>query len=423
MPSPLFSLIIPAYNVQSYIARCLESCIHQSFSDIEILVIDDCGSDESIHIAQAYAAQDCRISIIHNATNLGTLHSRMEGIKIAKGAYVLFVDADDYLAPTACATLYPYLAKNPDIIHFKARYQGDTNASLLANLTHKTRYILPTQWSAKPLRDSEIAHNFFLKSKHFPKFTLWDKCYKTSLLKQTMPYFAHIHTPLSKATDMVSFFLIASLATSYASLKAPLYVYCLNHHSITHNPNAKTKRISNMNDVIHALHTLSEGLGTPHAREIAHTMSSHLRALILLESRFDKSCISNEGGGQTTRFYDRQCAHLPRFSAAYTACLAHTRLALSRFSMARFAILTRLRGFSAILESLPYLCAYPRLYPKRWQAKTLAHSLKSHSLTPPAPKLHARHTRDFRLLRDRHDVRYAHRSVRGMRRVYDRRAA
>ena len=388
MPSPLFSLIIPVYNVQAYIARCLESCIHQSFSDIEILVIDDCGSDESIHIAQAYAAQDCRISIIHNATNLGTLHSHMEGIKIARGAYVLFVDADDYLTPTACATLCPYLAKNPDIIHFKARYQGEQTAPLLANLAHKTRYILPTQWSAKPLRDSEIAHNFFLKSKHFPKFTIWDKCYKTELLRESLLYLRHISTPICIVDDMVLFFVIASLAKSYTSTRKRLICYCLNQTSISQDARKKQRRIDEMRNAIEAFEILSKMLETRDSKQNAHTMSDHLRALILLESRFDKSCISNEGGGrQTTRFCNECMAHLThlaRFCAAHLALLArfclalsrfsaaHTaRLALARFSMARLTLPARLCGFSAVLGSFPYLCAYPYLYPKLWQTQAL----------------------------------------------------
>ena len=377
MPSPLFSLIIPVYNVQAYIARCLESCIHQSFSDIEILVIDDCGSDESIHIAQAYDALDCRISIIHNATNLGTLHSRMEGIKIARGAYVLFVDADDYLTPTACATLCPYLAKNPDIIHFKARYQGEQTAPLLANLAHKTRYILPTQWSAKPLRDSEIAHNFFLKSKHFPKFTLWDKCYKTELLRESLLYLRHISTPICIVDDMVLFFVIASLAKSYTSTRKRLICYCLNQTSISQDARKKQRRIDEIRNAIEAFEILSKMLETRDSKQIARTMSDHLRALIVLESRFDKNCISNEGGGQTTRFYGKHCTHLALLARF---CLA--RLALSRFStahtahllgfsMARLALPARLHRFSAILGSLPYLCAYPYLYPKFWQAQAL----------------------------------------------------
>ncbi|WP_394909438.1 glycosyltransferase family 2 protein [uncultured Helicobacter sp.] len=330
---PTFSIIIPTYNVQSYIARALDSCINQTLGNIEILVVDDCGNDKSLEIAQEYAKRDCRIQILRNPHNLGTLASRLEGIRHAQGLYAIMLDADDYLIPNACETLYPYLAKNPDIIHFKAFYQGDKNASLLANITHKARYILPNQWSKAPLRDSQIAYNFFLKSKHFPKFTLWDKCYKASLLKEMLPYFGHIHTPLNKATDMVTFFVIANLAKHYISLKTQLYVYCLNHHSITHNPNAKAKRISDMQDVIYTIQTLSQNLKAPYAAIIAHTLSNHLRALIILESRFD-SCVGTKGGAMQD----------------YTQNLAHQQSPLSLWHKSSHKI-------SRCRLRLPYLCA------------------------------------------------------------------
>ena len=149
----------------------------------------------------------------------------------------------------------------------------------------------------------------------------------------------------------------------------------------------KAKRISNMNDVIHALHTLSEELGTPNAREIARTMSDHLRALIVLESRFN-SCISTEGGGSTGfRESSATESNTATNATESSVLIAHAarhlaRLALSRFStahtahllgfsMARLALPARLHRFSAILGSLPYLCAYPYLYPKFWQAQAL----------------------------------------------------
>ena len=392
--TPAFSIIIPTYNAQSSIARALESCIHQTFSDIEILVIDDCGSDDSVRIAQAYALRDCRISIHHNPRNLGLFQTRLAGERVAKGSYILCLDADDYLTPNACERAYEAAQKSvsdattlqslPDIVHFKARYQGSKNASLLENLKHKARYILPIQWSAKPLRDSEIAHNFFLKSKHFPKFTLWDKCYKASLIREALPYFADFSTSLNMAEDMLKFFVLASLAKSYVSVDARLYVYCLNATSITQSQSAREKKIHDMRHIIKALGNLGEELHTPHAREIAHTMSDHLRALIVLESRFD-SCISTEGGGSTgfressatesnTATNATESSALIAHAARHLALLARfclARLALARFSMPCLAISARLCGFSAILGSLSYLCAYPYLYPKFWQAQAL----------------------------------------------------
>ena len=303
---PKISLIIPTYNVQNHIARCLQSCIDQTLKDIEILVVDDCGSDNSIAIAKEYARLDSRIQILSNPSNLGTFASRLKGMKQASGAYIMFIDADDYLVLNACEQAYQAAQNNtyetdlhkqlPDIVHFKATYLGNKNASPLENLKHKMRYILPTQWSATPLKNTAIAYNFFLKSKHFPKFTLWDKCYKASLIKQALPYFKHCQDSLNMAEDMLKFFVLANLAKSYVGVDSRLYVYCLNTTSITQNSSAHTKKIRDMRYVIQALQAIGKELHAPYAMRIAETMISHLQALIILESRFD-NCINRNGGG------------------------------------------------------------------------------------------------------------------------------
>lgn len=312
--SPFFSIIIPTYNVERYIARCLESCINQTFSDIEILIIDDCGSDDSIKIAQSFAQKDSRIRIIHNAQNLGTFNARLEGIKHALGEYLLFLDADDYLELNACEVAWDKatipaqkeLAQNTksgqnaraDIVHFKAHYLGDKNASFVENCKHKLRYLLPTRFSRAPLQNEQIAYNFFLKSKQFPKFTLWDKCYKASLLKQSALYLENITRPLTMAEDMLKFFVIASLAKSYVSVNRRLYFYALNSTSATQNTRNTHKKIADMCFIAQYLGDLSKGAlakalsATPNFLEsITTRMSYNLCALIVLELR---NCGKNE---------------------------------------------------------------------------------------------------------------------------------
>lgn len=96
------SIILPTYNVEQYIARALESCINQTFKDIEIIVVDDCGNDKSIDIAKEYASKDDRIKIIYNEENLKLLRARYEGAKVATSPYIMFLDSDDYLELNAC---------------------------------------------------------------------------------------------------------------------------------------------------------------------------------------------------------------------------------------------------------------------------------------------------------------------------------
>ena len=102
MPTkPFVSIIIPAYNVQNYIAQTLESCLKQSFGDIEVIIVDDCGSDGSMAIAQSYARSDTRVKIVRNKENMKLFQTRGAGVRATSGQYVMFVDADDVLEPHA----------------------------------------------------------------------------------------------------------------------------------------------------------------------------------------------------------------------------------------------------------------------------------------------------------------------------------
>ncbi|EGN6604575.1 glycosyltransferase family 2 protein, partial [Campylobacter jejuni] len=106
---PKISIILPTFNVEKYIARAIESCINQSFKDIEIIIVDDCGSDKSINIAKEYAKKEERIKIIHNEKNLGTFATRNNGVKHSNGEYLMFLDPDDYLELDACEKLILYI--------------------------------------------------------------------------------------------------------------------------------------------------------------------------------------------------------------------------------------------------------------------------------------------------------------------------
>lgn len=95
--NPLVSIIIPAYNVEKYIEECVLSCMKQTYTNIEILVVDDGSLDDTPAIIDRLAVQDNRVIPIHQK-NAGVSAARNAGIKASKGEYLIFVDGDDYLA-------------------------------------------------------------------------------------------------------------------------------------------------------------------------------------------------------------------------------------------------------------------------------------------------------------------------------------
>lgn len=92
------SIIIPVYNTEKYVERCIRSVLEQSYGDLEIIVIDDGSTDRSGEILDGFAEKDGRIKVFHQA-NRGVSAARNFGVKKASGAYLTFVDGDDYLGP------------------------------------------------------------------------------------------------------------------------------------------------------------------------------------------------------------------------------------------------------------------------------------------------------------------------------------
>jgi glycosyltransferase involved in cell wall biosynthesis len=177
---PEFSLIVPVYNVENFLAECLDSCINQTFKDIEIICINDCSPDGSYKILETYAQKDRRIKIITHKQNRGLGGARNSGIENATGDYCWFVDSDDSILLNACEILHEVIAKaHTDIICFNAiSYQYDA------------------QTGGKTLDDSnkgswQVAQHdrLFLKKNGFKplrwiKIAVWVYIFRTSLLKK-----------------------------------------------------------------------------------------------------------------------------------------------------------------------------------------------------------------------------------------------
>jgi glycosyltransferase involved in cell wall biosynthesis len=115
---PKVSIIIPVYNVEKYLAECLDSVIGQTLRDIEIICIDDGSTDRSPQILDEYAKKDSRIIIIHQK-NAGPGLARNVGINLAKGQYIAFLDSDDAMYPTLCEkTSQVADSQNADMTYF-----------------------------------------------------------------------------------------------------------------------------------------------------------------------------------------------------------------------------------------------------------------------------------------------------------------
>lgn len=111
----LISVIIPVYNVEKYLPRCIDSIIGQSYKSLEIIIVDDGSPDNCGRICDEYALKDNRIKVIHNK-NGGVSSARNAGIDVSTGSFITFVDSDDYISENYIEILYSNLIKsNSDI--------------------------------------------------------------------------------------------------------------------------------------------------------------------------------------------------------------------------------------------------------------------------------------------------------------------
>ena len=112
---PKFSIVIPVYNVEDYIERCLESIKKQTFKDYEVIVVNDGTKDNSMEIVNKYPFK------IINQENQGLSAARNNGAKKAKGEYILFLDSDDYLEKNTLKEVNKVIEKDTDLVRFQIK--------------------------------------------------------------------------------------------------------------------------------------------------------------------------------------------------------------------------------------------------------------------------------------------------------------
>ena len=151
---PLFSIILPTYGVESYIAQALTCLRNQTYSDFEVLVVDDASPDQSVAIAQRFADQDERIRIIHHTDNQGLSAARNSGISFAKGRYITFFDPDDTYEPQLLEKVAESLDRQRAQIILFGHTEDVYNEA--GEITQSLAYSVPISSSKEPSEESSV---------------------------------------------------------------------------------------------------------------------------------------------------------------------------------------------------------------------------------------------------------------------------
>lgn len=167
----LISIIVPVYNVEKYIDRCINSILQQTYSNLEIILVNDGSLDQSGHICDNYKRKDKRIEVLHKE-NGGLSSARNAGIEIATANYIIFIDSDDYVNDTMVENLYKGLKKYDADIACCGKYLEDENNNVI-EIKNKGKEYCINRYEAieRMLLRDEIDNS------------AWDKIYRKELFK------------------------------------------------------------------------------------------------------------------------------------------------------------------------------------------------------------------------------------------------
>lgn len=216
------SIIIPVYQAEEFIIEAIESCVNQTYQNIEIIIIDDGCIDNSINLVTPYLS-DKRVKLIKHQENLGTFAARKTGVLSCSGDNILFLDSDDKLELNACEELNKYSDK--DIVIFQFYSQ-------------KNNIVFPVKLEYG--KNDDII-TFFIKNKYYMNYSSAGKFYKKSVLEKAYSLLSFVNDKFFLAEDAVLFLAAIQNISTIFYLENILYFYRYNVKSVMIEGGGKNK--------------------------------------------------------------------------------------------------------------------------------------------------------------------------------------
>ena len=244
MNQPLVSIILPVYNAQNHLARCVGSICAQTYRNIEIIILNDGSKDQSLPVCEEFRQKDPRILLVDKA-NSGVSDTRNLGLKLASGKYVEFVDSDDYLDPDFTERLVAAAEENEaDFVIAPYKMVIPAGASKPEQVLDKIQDELGVMSVARP---PEVREYGFLPAGVYDKDTfarrlmdkpasyfysvLWNKLYRRDILTGNDIQFV---SEMRWAEDLVFNLRYIQYAERFVAIDKPGYYYVQNPQSICH---------------------------------------------------------------------------------------------------------------------------------------------------------------------------------------------
>ena len=213
---PLISVIVPIYNVEEYLDKCINSILNQTYKNLEIILVDDGSPDNCPKMCDEYAKKDNRIKVIHKK-NGGLSDARNKGIEIANGDYIGFVDSDDWILPTMYESLLSILLK----------YNADISVCELIRSKSEEINIKKKKETIVSYSQKDYIKKFFKIRSQSCEYYAWNKLYKKNIVEEEM------YPKGLTSEDVLGTYKAILNSKTIVKTSEILYVYRINSGGIT----------------------------------------------------------------------------------------------------------------------------------------------------------------------------------------------
>lgn len=247
-----FSIIIPVYNVEKYLGRCMDSILSQSFIDFEVILVNDGSKDSSLRICEEYASLDNRIKVI-NKKNGGATSARKVAAAAATGEYILCVDGDDYIPSESLSILNNSLNQDDSIDVLCFGYKVDKCGSIsdaVYNLMNPGEYCKKDGFLLSYLYDEKCE----MDNSGGILYSLWTKVVKRNLYLECQNL---VPDGIKNGEDILLIAIILSKSSKIKVINSACYYYCYNPTSTTAKRSVfDLKNVGNVRDQLYLVESL-----------------------------------------------------------------------------------------------------------------------------------------------------------------------
>lgn len=246
IPHSLISIVVPVYNTEIYLKRCIKSLLRQSYKNLEIIVVDDHSSGNCAEIIADFKKIDTRIQYVRHEKNRGLFQARLTGARMAQGDFIAFVDSDDHVSFDYYRLLLAAAEKNnADIVIGNTVIEEANGArmiNLLQNHAFSFDYIETNQEVQKRFYDQ--------RGTIYLWHTIWNKIYRKTLWDNCMPFYETLDKHIIMTEDIAFSSLLFYYANSMVKVNNEAYFYCKNEQASTNSTKLSLEKyIKNVQDM------------------------------------------------------------------------------------------------------------------------------------------------------------------------------